>query len=91
MKLDVIAEVWAMMKESVIATDRDTVAENLVTILIDHDFSPSQIRSAFRDDPDVTTAIKYHVDDAVDLEEEFEDSDFEEYVDVDEEDYDEDY
>lgn len=68
MKLALITEVWQMVKESIISTDRDTVAENLVTILIDNDYSPAEIKSAFRDDYDVASALKYHVDDAIDLE-----------------------
>ena len=70
MKLALITEVWQMVKESVISTDRHQVAENLVTILIDNDYSPAEIKTAFRDDYDVTTALKYHVDDAVAIDDE---------------------
>lgn len=88
MKLAPIAEVWQMMRESIISTDRDQVAENLVAILIDNDFSATDIRSAFRDDSDVITALKYHVDDAIDYEEEEEDyEDFAEDDDAEDEDY----
>jgi hypothetical protein len=80
MKLALIAEVWYMMKESVIATDRDTVAENLVSILIDSDHSAAEIRSAFREDSDVISALKYHIDDAI----EFEEDDEVDYDDFDE-------
>ena len=80
MKLALIAEVWYMMKESVIATDRDTVAENLVSILIDNDHSAAEIRSAFREDSDVISALKYHIDDAI----EFEEDDEVDYDDFDE-------
>lgn len=69
MKLALITEVWSMMKESVITTDRETVAENLVSILIDNDYSAADIRSAFRDDADVVAALKYHIDDAIEFEE----------------------
>ena len=85
MKLDVISEVWLMMKDSILSTDRDTVAENLVGILIDHDYSPADIKTAFRGDYDVSLALKEYVDDAVDLEED-EDLEFEEFEE-DEDDY----
>jgi len=85
MKLDVISEVWLMMKDSILSTDRDTVAENLVGILIDNDFSPSEIRTAFRGDYDVSTALKEYVDDAVEFEDE-EEPEYEEY-DEDEDNY----
>lgn len=89
MKLSLIVEVWQMVKESIISTDRDTVAENLVTILIDNDYSPAEIKSAFRDDYDVASALKYHVDDAVDLEDDVEEDDF--YEDYDDQEDDESY
>ena len=86
MKLDVIAEVWLMMKDSILSTDRDTVAENLVGILIDNDYSPAEIKSAFRGDYDVSTALKEYVDDAVEFEDEDEETEYEEY-DEDEDNY----
>ena len=89
MKLDIIAEVWSMAKESIIVTDRDSVAENLVTILIDHDFSPRDIKSAFADDPYVSQALKDHVDDAIDFEDD--DLEYEEYEEDFDIDDDEDY
>ena len=82
MKLALIAEVWHMMKESVIATDRDMVAENLVSILIDNDYSAAEIRSSFREDSDVIAALKYHIDDAIEFEEddEVDYGDFDGYI-----------
>jgi hypothetical protein len=77
MKLDVIAEIWNMAKDSILSTDRDTIADNLVGILIDNDFSPTDIKSAFRGDYDISTALKEYVEDAVEFEEE--ESEYEEY------------
>lgn len=77
MRLDVIAEIWNMAKESILSNDRDTVAENLVGILIENDYSPSDIKSAFRGDYDISTALKVYVEDAVEFEEE--ESEYEEY------------
>jgi hypothetical protein len=87
MKLDVIAEIWSMTKESILSTDRDTVAENLVGILIDHDFTSAEIKSAFRGDYDVTTALKEYLADIGEFEDE-EDAEYEEYEDEGEEDLD---
>ncbi len=81
MKLDVIAEIWNMAKDSILSTDRDTIADNLVGILIDNDFSPTDIKSAFRGDYDISTALKEYVEDAVEFEEE--ESEYEEYGDED--------
>jgi hypothetical protein len=89
MKLDVIAEAWLMMKDSILSTDRDTVAENLVGILIDNDYSPSDIKSAFKNDLDMSTALKEYVDDAIEFEEE--ETEYEEYDDDDSDDYNRDW
>lgn len=83
MKLDIIAEIWNMTKDSIMATDRDAIAENLVGILIDHDFSPAEIKSTFREDYDVSSALKVYVEDAIDFDEE---EDYEDY-DCDSDDY----
>jgi hypothetical protein len=90
MKLDVISEVWNMAKDSILSTDRDTVAENLVGILIDNDFSPNDIKSAFRGDYDVIAALKVYVDDAGVFEDEDE-SEYEEYDEEDLDDYNDDW
>jgi hypothetical protein len=81
MKLELIAEIWNMTKDSLMANDRDAIAENLIGILIDNDFSPTDIKSVFRDDYDITSALKVYVDDAVEFEEE--ESEYEEYEDED--------
>lgn len=81
MKLDIIAEIWNMTRDSIMANDRDAIAENMVGILIDNDFSPSEIQSTFREDYDIITALKVYVDDAVEFEEE--ESEYEEYEDED--------
>ena len=78
MKLNVIAEVWQMMRDSILSTDRDVVAENLVDILINNDYSASDIKSAFRGDYDVSTALKEYLADVGEFEDE-EDSEYEEY------------
>jgi hypothetical protein len=90
MKLDVITEIWNMTKDSIMPTDRDTIAENLVGILIDNDYSPTEIRSAFREDYDVMSALKVYVEDAVEFEED-EESEYEEYDDSDDDNYNDDW
>lgn len=88
--LNVIAEIWHMTKDSILSTDKDTIAENMVGILIDNDFSPNDIKSAFRGDFDVMTALKTYVEDSGALDEEEEYEEFEEEYD-DEDDYNNDW
>jgi len=87
MRLDVIAEIWNMVKDSILSNDRDAVAENLVGILIENDYSPGDIKSAFRDDYDVSTALKVYVEDAIEFEEESEYEEYEEDIDYDDDEW----
>ena len=89
MKLDVILEIWNMTKDSILSTDKDVIAENLVGILIDNDYSPTDIKSAFREDYDVMTALKTYVEDAIEFDEE--DAEYEEYEDDDTDNYNDDW
>jgi hypothetical protein len=91
MKLDIIAEIWNMTRDSILSTDRDSIAENMVGILIDNDYSPSDIKSAFRGDYDVMTALKTYVDDSGAIEED--EAEYEEYEEEyeDEDDYNNDW
>lgn len=89
MKLDIIVEIWNMAKDSLLASDREALAENLIGILIDHDYSPVDIKSAFREDHDIDTALKYHVEDAIEFEEDDEDSDY--YTEYEDDEEDEEY
>ena len=66
-------ELWHTVRESIASIDRDSVAESVVSILIDHDCSPQQIRATFRGDQDIIEALKLHVDSDIDDVEEDED------------------
>lgn len=68
-------EMWGTVRESIASIDRDSVAESVVALLIDHDCSPSQIRSTFRGDADIIEALKLHVDSDIAGEEDEEDDD----------------
>ena len=61
--LALLVEVWSVVKESVISTDRAQVSDSIVSILVDHDISPDEIRRAFRGDGDITDALKFYIDD----------------------------
>jgi hypothetical protein len=89
MKLDIIAQIWNMTRESIMAIDRDVIAEGMVGILIDNDFSAAEIKSTFRDDEDIIAALKAYVEDAVEFEEE--ESEYEEYDEENLDDYNDDW
>jgi hypothetical protein len=62
-QLTLLAEMWSAVKESVISSDRAQVADNVVSLLVDHDISPEEIRRAFRSEGDIIDALKFHIDD----------------------------
>ena len=75
MALHVASEIWSELKRYVNTVDRDEAAETLVSILIDNDEDPEQIRDAFKGDPAVKRALAAYLDNDKDYEEEDEDED----------------
>jgi len=61
--LTLLVEMWQAVKESVIASDRAAVADNVVSLLVDHDVSPEEIRRAFRGEGDIIDSLKFYIDD----------------------------
>jgi hypothetical protein len=57
MDVDVISEIWTELKRYLNVVDRVDAAESLVNILIDHDVDADEIRSGFRGDADIKTAL----------------------------------
>ena len=88
MSLSLVAEMWLVVKESIISSDRSVVADNIISMLIDHDISPDEIRKSFRGEGDIIDSLKYYMDSEEwsSDEEEEDESDDELYFDDDEED-----
>ena len=57
MSMDVISEIWAELKRYVNVVDRADAAESIVSILIDHDIDADEIRTWFKGDSDIKTAL----------------------------------
>lgn len=60
--LSLVAEVWSVIKESIIGVDRVGVADNIVSLLIDHGIDADEIRRAFRGDGDIADALKFYLE-----------------------------
>lgn len=60
--LTLVVEMWLAVKESIISSDRAIVADNVISLLVDHDVSVDEIHRAFRGEGDIIDALKYHVD-----------------------------
>jgi hypothetical protein len=70
---------WLAVKESIISSDRAIVADNVISLLVDHDVSVDEIRKAFRGEGDIIDALKYYVDDADAVYDDDEDEDITDY------------
>jgi hypothetical protein len=60
--LPLVVEVWNVIKESIIGVDRVGVADNVVSLLIDHGLDADDIRKAFRGDGDIAEALKFYLE-----------------------------
>lgn len=75
--LSLVVEVWQVIKESIIGVDRVGVADNVVSLLIDHGIDADEIRRAFRGDGDIADALKFYLEsDGEEYTDEEEDEDF---------------
>jgi hypothetical protein len=77
MTVDLASEIWNELKRYVNTVDRNEAAEVLVSVLVDNDCVPDDIRVAFKGDTDVKTALASYIRDLDDEpeEEEYEDED----------------
>jgi hypothetical protein len=81
MSVELASEIWSELKRYVNTVDRDEVAEILVSVLIDNDFSADEIRDSFKGDPEVKRALVSYVKDHEADSDESLDDDEDDYVD----------
>jgi hypothetical protein len=84
MSVELSKEIWDELKRYVNPQDRTEAAETLVSVLIDNDVDAGDIKSIFKTDAEVKTALASYLKDHAD------DEDEEEY-DEDDNDEDDDY
>lgn len=75
---DLVSVIWDELKRYVNTVDREEAAESLVSILIDNDCDPEDIKTAFKGDSDIKRALASYLDTHEEDEEEYEE-DEEEY------------
>jgi len=81
MTVELANEIWSELKRYVNTVDRDDAAETLVSVLIDNDVGPDEIKAVFKSDSDVKKALASYLSDHNDEtedEEEIEDDDYDE-------------
>jgi hypothetical protein len=81
MKLDLITEVWEVLREHIDLNDRADAADTLVNFLMDNNYEVDEIKESFKD-KDITKALKGYA------EQHFQEEEYEEYDDDDDESYD---
>jgi hypothetical protein len=81
MSLDFVAEVWDALRTHIDFNERSDAADTMVNLLVENNYEADDIKSAFRGDKEIITALKNYVDEH-DLEEDYEDySDDDDYDD----------
>jgi hypothetical protein len=83
MSVELVKEIWDELKRYVNPQDREEAAETLVSVLIDNDCDAPEIKTVFKSDSEVKTALasylKDHADEDEDEDEDFDDEDDENY------------
>lgn len=88
MSLALVNEIWKLLKPSIEAGDTDGAADILVNYLIDEDYSPDEIKTAFRGDKTIKNALEFFLESPDDgLYHEKIDDLFDDYPEDEEEDY----
>jgi hypothetical protein len=77
MSLELVTEVWEVLREHVDFNDRSDAADSLVNFLMDSNYEVEDIKEAFKD-KDITKALKGYA------EQHFQEEEYEEYEDEDE-------
>lgn len=77
MSVDLVVEVWQVLREHIDFNDRSDAADSLVNLLMDSNYEVEDIKSAFKD-KDITKALKGYA------EQHFQEEEYEEYEDEDE-------
>ena len=78
MSVELSKEIWDELKRYVNPQDRDEAAETLVSVLIDNDVDAADIKSVFKSDSGVKSALASYLKDHEDEVDEDADDDFEE-------------
>ena len=83
MSAELASEIWSELKRYINTVDRSEAAETLVSILIDNDSDPDEIRQAFKHDSDIKRALSEYngvvEEEDEELEEEFDYDEDEDY------------
>ena len=83
MSLDLVSEVWDVLRSHIDFNVRSEAADSLVNFLIDNNYEAEDIKDAFRGEKEIITAVKDYLSQHED-ELEYEDDDYDSDSDDDE-------
>jgi hypothetical protein len=58
MSIDLAHDIWEELKQWVNTVDLDSAADGMVSILVDNDYTPSEIKQTFSSDKNIKLAVK---------------------------------
>jgi hypothetical protein len=87
MSVELAKELWSELKRYVNTVDRDEAAETVVSVLIDNDVDPDDIKATFKSDSDIKRALTEYLRDGEAHEEDEDDEDLRDDEDDDYENY----
>jgi hypothetical protein len=70
MTVELANEIWSELKRYVNTVDRDDAAETFVSLLIDNDIGPDEIKAVFKSDSDIKKALTSYLRDQDELDDE---------------------
>jgi hypothetical protein len=73
MPVELAKELWSELKRYVNTVDRDEAAETVVSVLIENDVAPDDIKATFKSDSDIKRALTEYLRDGEANEEDEED------------------
>jgi hypothetical protein len=85
MSVELSKEIWAELKRHINITERAEAADTLVSVLIDNDVDADDIKSTFKSDADVKSALASYIKDHQDDQDDDEDDSYDD--DEEDEDY----
>ena len=74
-----ISDIWCFFKEFIRKDDIQPAAEQFVDLLADFNIKDKVLQGAMGSDADLDSAIEYYLEDDTDVDEEYEDSEEDDY------------
>lgn len=87
MALEIVSEIWNYVKDGMTVHEREGLAEHMITLMIESDYTPDDIREAFPGDSTIKAALKYYTDSEEEDDDYDTESEYEEYDDDEDDDY----